>query len=789
MEKVLPVPQAISRTGHGPIQDAYAELGIRRLPYPIHLSFEPLIRRIEQTHEMGCVETLLTEQLLKRLERADHFRGPITDIDKLNDNRDLLDLLLGMIIAPYTRETQLAKISPPFEINAFYVTPAMRRLAEENDLFYEVNNATEIMYTFMVVGACSLILNTFYGQNLRIDPPISLSVRNRKTGLTRHFKTQIDSQFIEIHQEKPLRPITQEEINGLLGNVYDIDRWLEYFPPENFSFHGLAVGHLIDITEEEAVSRLKYRLLSKEAILNGDSVRELEELLRTFFRIPELRMGITAIDFPRENAVDHKYKIRFDFLAEKEPVLLSEANRNSIYEKACRYKEVLLLEDLEAVEPRTPIEEKLLKVGLRSIMVAPLLNKREEVIGLLEIASVKPFELHSFVELKFKEIISLFSLAIERSREEIDNQVEAVVREQFTAVHPVVEWRFIEASYNLLERRARGETAMMEPIVFQDVFALYGQADIVSSSELRNEAIRADLLENLRLALRLLTKCLQRLPFPLMDQMVFRIEQTIALIERDFTSSDETGIVDLLHQKVHPLLDNLAESQPALAADIATYFDKLDPELGIIFRQRKDYEASVTRINSTIANYLDQQERITQKTTPHYFEKYKTDGVEYDIYVGQSLLKEGAFCHSHFRNLRLWQLLHMVEITRAVHALKGELPVSLTTAQLIFAYHSPLSIRFRQDEKKFDVDGAYNVRYQILKKRIDKALIEGTNDRLTRSGHIAIVYLQEKDKEEYLEYMDFLRSKDLLVGEVEDLPLARMQGVQGLRALRIQVNL
>ena len=60
-----------------------------------------------------------------------------------------------------------------------------------------------------------------------------------------------------------------------------------------------------------------------------------------------------------------------------------------------------------------------------------------------------------------------------------------------------------------------------------------------------------------------------------------------------------------------------------------------------------------------------------------------------------------------------------------------------------------LSIRFRQDEKQFDVDGAYNIRYEIVKKRIDKAYIKGTSERLTQPGKIAIVYSRDKEIGEY----------------------------------------
>lgn len=123
--------------------------------------------------------------------------------------------------------------------------------------------------------------------------------------------------------------------------------------------------------------------------------------------------------------------------------------------------------------------------------------------------------------------------------------------------------------------------------------------------------------------------------------------------------------------------------------------------------------------------------------------------------------------------------------------LRADLPMPLQTAQLIFVYGQPISIRFRADDKRFDVDGAYNIRYEIIKKRIDKAMItlpDGSRERLTQAGKVAIVYASEKDREEYINYLNSLKRQNLIEDEVEELELEKLQGVQGLKALRVQVK-
>ncbi|MFB3057031.1 MAG: hypothetical protein ACE1ZQ_07720, partial [Ignavibacteriaceae bacterium] len=59
----------------------------------------------------------------------------------------------------------------------------------------------------------------------------------------------------------------------------------------------------------------------------------------------------------------------------------------------------------------------------------------------------------------------------------------------------------------------------------------------------------------------------------------------------------------------------------------------------------------------------------------------------------------------------------------------------------------------------------------------------------TMPGKIAIVYSQTSEALEYKRYIEYLKSKDYITGEVEELELENLQGVQGLKALRIKINI
>jgi len=105
------------------------------------------------------------------------------------------------------------------------------------------------------------------------------------------------------------------------------------------------------------------------------------------------------------------------------------------------------------------------------------------------------------------------------------------------------------------------------------------------------------------------------------------------------------------------------------------------------------------------------------------------------------------------------------------------------TTQLILLHAAPIEVTFRTDEKRFDVEGSYNIRYQIIKKRIDKVKIKDSTERLTKPGTVSLVYLTENDLLGYQElFQAMLHNKK--ISAINYLDLEDLQGVSGLKAVR-----
>jgi hypothetical protein len=286
-----------------------------------------------------------------------------------------------------------------------------------------------------------------------------------------------------------------------------------------------------------------------------------------------------------------------------------------------------------------------------------------------------------------------------------------------------------------------------------------------------------------------LEKAVSTIDFPLLNEIRFKIEKYVEASSGQLLSDDELMIYEFLQHDVDELFRHLHLTQAGLRKLIDNYFSALDSQKNILYHHRKMYEDTITQINTALDRFVDREQAQVQQIYPHYFERYITDGIEFNVYIGQSMVPHRPFHEIYVSNLKMWQLMLLIKAARLTHNLEKKLPLPLQTTQLILAHSIPLSISFRRKERKFDVDGAYNIRYEIVKKRIDKVHLRDTEERLTQPGKIAIVYSQQKELNEYLNFIEYLQSENLLVGEVEHLELEELQGISGLKALRVEVNL
>ncbi len=785
-------------SGTAAVRDA-AGTDAAAFPFRCELSLAPLITfwtQLSAYHEFG--RGPMPGLVREKAREAPGLAGVIDDLSVVGKHQTFVDLMMTALFPPAFWEQEYGAALFPLELRAFYATPPFRRslMNEDGTLqgrasFLQKRSADPTMAAERLWLAYELILERVYGLELGGDVPVMMfTTTDSVTGLDQHFRLQFDWRFVDVEVVGPKPPLPDGVRQELEAGRLESEKLRQLLPPDRFVLRGFMIVKAVDVTDQEVLSSLKRDLIDKDSIVSSSHFQGLQAKLRTFFRRPDLRLGLAAVEGDRvlvlNDASSHEQACIFADSAHHTTAEFT----GSLYARAVVQDRPIVIEDLVAYPGRTPVEEELIQSGVRTFICAPL-HYQDRVIGTFELVSDHVGALNATHLPKLQEVLPLFSMAVQRSVEELNSRIQTVINEQCTAIHPTVEWRFRKAVLNAFERQ-RGSASVvteLEPIVFEGVYPLFGLADIRGSSTQRGRAIQADLLHQLRLARAVIQSASETRPGPALDELVFRIDGRAAQIEHGLNSSDEIGVIAFLRTQVESLLDHLGTFGAGVRERIAAYRAGLDARLGTVYHRRRMFDESVTAIAESISSYLEMEQQAAQGIFPHYFEKQKTDGVDYQIYVGAALLENGRVDPLCLKNLRLWQLMITCGMAVRAHQLRDRLPIPLETTHLILVQHAPLSIRFRFDEKRFDVDGAYDIRYEIMKKRIDKALVQGTAERVTQPGKVALIYSQPGEAQEYRAYIEYLQSLGYLTGGVEQLDLEELQGVQGLRALRVQVAL
>ncbi len=756
------------------------------MPFEIKLSLERVFQFWENKAANGTAsEKIHAQSILDSVAHAEVLRHPISDLRLIERHHTEIESLLSAMFPDILTTNEIKAASLPFFPVLFNMSKRLRSILEKAGPDFRMAIKGFDEEELYMLG-CSFLISVMYKVNVNFKRPLYFDIPDRDTGHVRHYRAFINGDFGTIKPNDNFKPLSPEDIQLLMDNSRDLELWKKMIPPLTFTYEGLALITLFDQTEDESLSELKQLLLENNALQNEGTLVKLQQQLAQYLSIDKVELGFEAFDEESESLKALHGSIR-------PSKLMGTENESSVDECFCEYSADALLEkrDFFAISNVKELKDmpsnfikRMYDKGVGSFIVAPL-KYDNKIIAFIELTSPTQGVLNSMVASKLRQVLPMFTVAVSRSIDQHQTQLEAIIQDKFTSIHPTVGWKFLSSAERIFQNRVTNKVdEIEEDISFSDVYPLYGQFDIRGSSDARNSSIQADLLYQMDLADDILIKANKHDHLPIYQQLLFRINQYRLALGHAINAGDEVKILDFFRRELDPVFEHLNTIEE-ISPIVQQYRKTLDPTLGVVYRQRKDYESSVTTINERIADYIDNQQRIAQKMFPHYFEKYKTDGVEYNAYIGQSLLQNKTFHPMHLRNLRLWQLLITCGVENLHQSYKDELPMPLGITSLILAHSNPLAIRFRMDEKRFDVDGAYNIRYEILKKRIDKAYIKGTSERLTQPGKLSIVYSQDWEAEEYIQYLTYLQSIDYLDKTIERLDLEDLQGTAGLQALRV----
>ena len=716
------------------------------------------------------------------------LRDGFDDLSILKEHEQLIRAILQDTFPTLLGGNEIKAVSMAFNNLVFNPSKRFQKILEDAgpDFELKIRNQSEGIDYIM---ACTVILNFYYGYRLDFRRPYFYDIPDAQ-GVMRHYRILYNADFVEILPTDKAKNLTQDDLNELLENPENLELWKEKIPPHSFVSKGFVISNMFDVSAEYAISEIKSKLIDINKANGEDFLTELQETFRSFFNIPNIRTGFVAYNAQKKQLERiHGKQMQSFILCDKHLETSLEALCDESYSKLMTQNSFFGIADVERQHHLTggnPMYKNLLEQGIKSAIFAPIVHDGE-LLGILELVSESVNELNSVNATKLVDVMPYLVSAVLRSKVEEANLIDAVIQNECTSVHPAVLWQFQEEAKRFIDEERDGGQPSFKEIVFKDVFPLYGQIDIAGSSQARNMAIQRDLMIELSEINAVLEEALRKKKLPIYEELMFRINNHLDEIKEVLNTNSEQAIFDFVKSEITPVFKHLKKTDKEISLSISQYEARIDTVTESYYDHRRNYDESVMQINKKLATVMDKKQEDAQAMYPHYFERFKTDGVEHNMYIGNSITKEDDFDTLYLNNLRLWQLQVMCEMENAYYKLKPKLPIQLDVSSLILVYNTPLSIRFRMDEKRFDVDGTYNARYEVIKKRIDKSYIKGTSERLTQVGKLAIVYSQKKDELEYLRYIKFLKSKGYFGSKVEIVELEGLQGVAGLKAIRAEI--
>lgn len=729
-------------------------------------------------------EATFAKSVLKEVEPHEELIDGTTDVESIFKNKKIVNQLLSLLFPSILSSNEIKAASTPFHFDFFYQSKRFQKIIKAAGEDFQLQ-ISELDSRSLFMMSCVTILEKFYGYDIHLNKPITLEIPNSKSQSMRYYRCAFNADLMEVIPTEKSQKISKQDYFELLNNYDDLAVWQKKFPPKSYIMRGVGIINLIDVTVSHTLNLMTSNLLRK----GSDSFNEVSKNMNHFLGKSDLLVSFIG--------VDQDYFVPLGNFP-KDTILLNGKERLSKKDSICEYgKEVLfhkhkpyVIIDTEIYSGKNDniLVDQLAKKEIQSYLLAPLIHDGN-FIGFLEIGSKRKEELNAITLENLKLAVPVLSMAASRYIQEKNNSIESIIQKEFTRVHPAVKWRFKQAAEEILINREKNQNYEVKDLLFQNVYPLFGQIDVRSSSTKRNQAVGKDLGKQLKKVKAIIQQAITNENLPSYEQMIFQIDEFLKDIELGILEGSEQKVLNFLQHEIYDKFDYFKENFPYLEKKIEAYQELLEPKKGLIYYERKKFDESIQIINEKLAAFIDKRQEEAQKMFPHYFERFKTDGVEYNLYIGQSIAEKRKFNSIHLDNMQLWQLKTMCEMERLFDQFKSDLPMELEVASMILLFNSPLNIQFRLDEKKFDVAGAYNARYEIVKKRIDKALVKNSNERITQAGKICVVYSNKSEANAYYKHIQFLEAKGLILKDaVEHLDVEDLQGTSGLKAMRLSVN-
>lgn len=637
----------------------------------------------------------------------------------------------------------------------------------------------EQLYRYHLLQAVLEKYDSLNLQSLQLNQQSVIAILNSpQTSEQRFIRFWLNSDLLQIKRfdskqdefaefKLKLMPVSERE--AWLAQPQNLKRLADQLTLENYQIDGVLLLEGLEITEPEQMRRLTQRLISRDLILQSERWDHVEQKMRSLFRTQ------TCLIL-RIKGQEGRLSLSLNPQPEEPLTYSLDQLDESPFLQAVKVNQVIHVPDLRQA-CITDCERYLRKQNIRSLLLIPLviqsanLKGSQQVLGVVGLTSDRPNHFTLTDVKNAYELIPAFITAFCHS-----------FQQQFTNlrnIHPSVEWRFLQEA----ERRSWGLPP--ETIIFETVYPLYGISDIRGSSYERNRAIQTDLLEQFRLGLAIVEALCETQNSALGEQLKLDLQDYIAQLDQ-ITVEVEVSATDYLKKHLEIYFDYLSHCEPTVQVALRNYQEACNNEHGCVYQARSQYDEMLNQITINLQTTWNQWQNQMQAILPHYFDMEFSDGADHMIYAGKSI--DSRFSFFHLRSLRYEQLRAMCDCARTVFRLKTESKITLDLAHLILVQQTPIDIFHDENtEGIFSVRGSRDIRYEIVKKRIDKGIDKDTKTRITQPGMLTIVYSTDEEWQEYEQYLRYLHREGWIDSKIEFGIVDPLPGVSGLNYARVLI--
>ncbi|WBV55894.1 GAF domain-containing protein [Chryseobacterium daecheongense] len=756
-------------------------------PFQVSISFKKYLDVLEHIRYNDRLEYRVNyaESLIEKTKKIKELKDGFQDVSLLEKHEDLIRLLLADLFPTGLTNNEIKAASIPLSKTTFNYTERFKNILKDAGKDFEIelrNISDDEFYVF----CCCLILQSYFKRDVKSTMPLYYDIPN-KQGIMKHYKITVNSDFTDIYPTEKAKIPADDVIDMLLENLDDYKLWKKHFPSKSWVLKGFTIVSLVDCTSEVALSDLKSSMIQ----INPENLtpdNNLIEIFKSYFDVAELNFGLMLFNKKdqRLEKVPIYENLFTNHILDFWINTFDEETRKSTFENLNNNSRAIVISNVNNMEQEIkdqPSFSILKENNINSFMVIPIM-KDGELLAIMEFTSPIPNSLNGLKLKKLEFFSDMILFSLNRFSFEKNYQIEAIIQREYTSIHNSVVWKFRNEAEKYFNASLAKKIYTLKQISFKNLTPLFGFSDIRSSSEKRFNLMLEDLNRQI--------DCLHDI-FTLVNSDSEKYLLALEIFENELNNEikadTEQRFQRLLRDEIHPYLQAKLEvrSTKEVKTMISEYFSQVFTQTDLFYNSRKSLDDSITLINRKLADILDENQIKAQAIFPHYYERFKSDGVEHNLFIGPSITPDLHYTSKVVHQLRYWQLKTICKMEQEIKTFKEELPIPLDIASLIFVYNEKIDIRFRMDEKRFDVDGAYNSYYEIIKKRIDKAHIKNSTERITCPGKITIVYFGMENQKEYLQYISKLQKKEILQSDVEFLKVEDLQGITGLLALRVSI--